>query len=115
MGSGSQTVRQQARQQVGQVHAARLKEFAEREKKLGTAAVEVVAALVARERAEQRAAVAIRAMLALGLNVPEVAQRCGISPQQTTRLKNAHRGDAKPNAEHAARSGQAPEASSVTP
>jgi len=90
MGSGDQTARQQARHQVGEAHALRVRQWAEREKDLGKAAVEVVAALVARDRAEQRAAVAVRSMMALGVNVAEAAQRCGISQQAVTRLKHAH-------------------------
>jgi hypothetical protein len=90
MGSGDQTARQQARHQVGEAHALRVREWAEREKDLGKAAVEVVAALVARDRAEQRAAVAVRSMMVLGVHVAEVAQRCGISQQAVTRLKHMH-------------------------
>ena len=90
MGSGDQTARQQARRQVGEAHAERARQWAGREKDLGKAAVEVVAALVARERAERRASAAVRSMLVLGVSVAEVAQRCGISQQAVTKLKHAH-------------------------
>jgi hypothetical protein len=94
MGSGGQTARQQARRQVGEAHAVRLREWADRERELAAAAVDVVAALVDRDRAEERAGVAVRSMLALRVSVAEVAQRCCITPQLATKLKHAAEPDA---------------------
>jgi hypothetical protein len=58
----AQTLRRQARRKVNEATATRKRAWAEREARLADAAVEVVAAIVARDRAEQAAADAIAGM-----------------------------------------------------
>ena len=86
----AQTLRQQARRQVNEAVAARKREFAEREAQLSEAAVEVVAAIVARDRAEQAAADAIAAMTKERVNLTEIGDRCGLSLKEVTRLKRTY-------------------------
>ena len=83
----AQTLRQQARSQVHEGAAARKRVWAEREAKLGDAAVEVVAAIVARDRAEHTAARAIAGMLELGVTLTEIGERCVLPVKEVTRLK----------------------------
>lgn len=86
----AQTLRQQARRQVNEAVAARKREFAEREARLSEAAVEVVAAIVSRDRAEQAAADAIAAMTKERVNLTEIGDRCGLSLKEVTRLKRTY-------------------------
>ena len=86
----AQTLRQQARRQVNEATATRKREFAEREARLAGAAVAVVAAIVARDRAEQAAANAIVAMLKEHVNLAEIGDRCGLSLKEVTRLKRTY-------------------------
>jgi hypothetical protein len=86
----AQTVRQQARRQVNEATATRKREFAEREARLAGAAVEVVAAIVARDRAEEAAANAIAAMAKERINLSEIGDRCGLSLKEVTRLKRTY-------------------------
>lgn len=85
-----QTVRQQARKRVGEAVAARKRAWAEREARLSEAAVDVVAAIVARDQAEQAAADAIAIMLALQVSLTEVGERCGLALREVTRLKRSY-------------------------
>lgn len=86
----AQTLRQQARRQVNEATATRKREFAEREARLAEAAVEVVAAIVARDRAEEAAANAIAAMAKEHVNLTEIGDRCGLSLKEVTRLKRTY-------------------------
>lgn len=86
----AQTLRQQARRQVNEAVAARKREFAQREARLSEAAVEVVSAIVARDRAEQVAADAIAAMTKERVNLTEIGDRCGLSLKEVTRLKRTY-------------------------
>lgn len=86
----AQTLRQQARKQVNEITATRKREFAEREARLAEAAVEVVAAIVARNRAEQAAANAIATMAQERINLTEIGDRCGLSLKEVTRLKRTY-------------------------
>lgn len=92
----AQTLRQQARRQVNEATATRKREFAEREARLAEAAVEVVAAIVARDRAEQAAANAIAAMTTERINLSEIGDRCGLSLKEVARLKRTYL-DAEPS------------------
>jgi hypothetical protein len=75
---------------VNEAVAIRKREFAEREARLSEAAVEVVAAIVARDRAEQAAADAIAAMTKERVNLTEIGDRCGLSLKEVTRLKRTY-------------------------
>ncbi len=86
----AQTLRQQARKQVNEATAARKRVWAEREARLAQAAVEVVAAIVARDRAEQAAADAITAMTREQVSLTEIGQRCGLSLREVVRLKKTY-------------------------
>ncbi|MEA5052769.1 MAG: hypothetical protein VB093_04895 [Propionicimonas sp.] len=86
----AQTLRQQARRQVNEATATRKREFAEREARLAEAAVEVVAAIVARDRAEEGAANAIAAMAKERISLTEIGDRCGLSLKEVTRLKRTY-------------------------
>lgn len=83
----TQTLRQAARKRVQESRIARQRAWAEREASLGEAAVEVVAAIGQRDRAEQAAAEAIDSMLKLRVTLTEVGERCGLSLREVTRLK----------------------------
>lgn len=86
----AQTLRQQARRQVNEATAIRKREFADREARLAEAAVEVVAAIVARDRAEEGAANAIAAMAKERISLTEIGDRCGLSLKEVTRLKRTY-------------------------
>ena len=86
----ARTLRQQARRQVAEVAAARKRAWAERETRLAETAVEVVAASVARDRAEQTAADAIGVMIREQVTLSEIADRCGLSLKEVTRLKRSY-------------------------
>ncbi|MGC3995491.1 MAG: hypothetical protein QM779_15470 [Propionicimonas sp.] len=92
----AQTLRQQARRQVNEATATRKREFAEREARLAEAAVEVVTALVARDRAEEAAANAIADMAKEHVNLTEISDRCGLSLKEVARLKRTYL-DAEPS------------------
>lgn len=83
----SQTLRQQARRQVNEATATRKRVWAEREARLVDAAVEVVAAIVARDRVEQAAAQAILAMADERVSLTEIGERCGLPLKEVIRLK----------------------------
>ncbi len=86
----AQTLRQQARRKVNEATATRKRAWAEREARLADAAVEVVAAIVARDRAEQTAAEAIAAMATEQLSLTEIGERCGLPLKEVTRLKRTY-------------------------
>ena len=91
-----QSLRQRARRQVKEATATRRQGWLEREARLGDAAVEVVAAIGARDRAESVAGQAIASMLELGVSLTEVGERCGLALKEVVRLKRVHL-DASPN------------------
>jgi cyanate lyase len=84
------TLRQQARKKVNESAAQRRRAWAEREEALGKAAVDVVAAIAARDRADQNAAEAVGAMLGLEVTLAEVGERCGLALKEVTRLRRTH-------------------------
>lgn len=86
----TQTLRQQARRQVNEATVTRKRAWAEREARLVDAAVEVVAAIVARDRAEQAAAVAIIAMTREQVSLSEIGERCALPLKEVSRLKKLH-------------------------
>ena len=94
----AQTLRQQARKQVNEATATRKRVWAEREARLAEAAVEVVAAIVARDRAEQAAAEAIASMTEERVSLSEIGDRCGLALKEVTRLKHTYL-DAPPTAQ----------------
>ena len=83
----TQTLRQQARRQVNEATVARKRLWAEREARLVDAAVEVVSAIVARDRAEQAAGLAIVAMAKEQVSQTEIGERCGLPLKEVVRLK----------------------------
>lgn len=85
----AQTLRQQARSRVYEGAAARKRAWAEREAELSAAAVDVVAAITARDRAESAAADAIGRMLKQRVSLTEIGERCGLPLKEVTRLKRA--------------------------
>ena len=85
-----QSLRQRARKQVKEATATRRQGWLERESRLGDAAVEVVAAIGARDRAESAAGEAIASMLELGVSLTEVGERCGLALKEVVRLKRVH-------------------------
>ena len=85
-----QSLRQRARRQVKEATATRRQGWLERESRLGDAAVEVVAAIGARDRAESVAGEAIASMLELGVSQAEVGERCGLPLKEGVRLKRVH-------------------------
>lgn len=85
-----QSLRQLARKRVKEATATRRQGWLERESRLGDAAVEVVAAIGARDRAESEAAKSIASMLALGVSPSEVGERCGLALKEVVRLKRVH-------------------------
>ena len=85
----AQTLRQQARSRVYEGAAARKRAWAEREADLSAAAIDVVAAITARDRAESAAADAIGRMLKLRVSLTEIGERCGLPLKEVTRLKRA--------------------------
>lgn len=86
----AETIRQAARRQVKEATAARQKSWVEREEQLSKAAVDVVASIAARDRAEQSAARSIGTMLALQVSLTEVGERCGLLVKEVTRLKRSY-------------------------
>lgn len=86
----AQTLRQQARRQVVEATATRKRAWAEREARLADAAVEVVAAIGARDRAEQAAATAIATMTNERVSLTEIGDRCGLPLKEVTRLKRTY-------------------------
>ena len=86
----AETIRQAARRQVKEAAATRQRSWAEREDRLGEAAVDIVAAIAARDRAERAAAKSIEAMLALQVTLTEVGERCGLSAREVARLKRSY-------------------------
>lgn len=86
----AETIRQAARRQVKEATAARQKWWVEREEQLSRAAVDVVASISARDRAEQSAARSIGTMLALQVSLTEVGERCGLPVKEVTRLKRSY-------------------------
>lgn len=83
----AQTLRQQARRQVTEAMVARKRAWADREARLAEAAVNVVAAIAARDKAEHTAAQSIAVMLNLGVTLIEIADRCGLPGKEVGRLK----------------------------
>jgi 1,6-anhydro-N-acetylmuramate kinase len=104
----AQTLRQQARRKVNEATATRKRAWAEREAKLADATVEVVAAIVARDRAEEAAAEAIGAMTSERLSLTEIGDRCGLPLKEVVRLRRTYPGDSRQPSSMAAGSG-APE------
>ena len=86
----AQTLRQEARRKVNEGTATRKRAWAERESRLADAAVEVVAAIVARDRAERAAAGAITAMAKEQVSLTEIGDRCGLPLKEVTRLKRTY-------------------------
>ncbi len=86
----AETIRQAARRQVKEATAARQRSWVEREERLSRAAVDVVASMAARERAEKAAANSIGAMLVLDVTLTEVGERCGLPLKEVSRLKRCH-------------------------
>ena len=86
----AQTLRQQARRQVKEATATRKRTWAEREDELGKAAVDVVAAIAARDRAEQAAVESISSMMRLRVSLTEVGERCGLPLKEVARLKRCY-------------------------
>jgi hypothetical protein len=86
----AETIRQAARRQVKEATAVRQRSWAAREEQLSKAAVDVVASIAARDRAEKAAANSIGTMLALDVSLTEVGERCGLSLKEVTRLKRRY-------------------------
>lgn len=86
----AETIRQAARRQVKEATAARQRSWVEREEQLSRAAVDVVASISARDRAEHSAAKSIGTMLALQVSLTEVGERCGLPVKEVTRLKRSY-------------------------
>lgn len=86
----AETIRQAARRQVKEAAATRLRSWAKREDRLGEAAVDIVAAIAARDRAELAAAKSIEAMLALQVTLTEVGERCGLPVKEVARLRRCY-------------------------
>lgn len=85
-----QSVRQEARRQVREAAASRMRLVAEREARLNDLAVDVVTALAARDRAEQRAAEAVGVLLGEQVPLAEIGERCGLPVKEVSRLKRVH-------------------------
>lgn len=92
-----QTLRQQARRQVTEASATRKRTWQEREARLVAAAVEVVAAIVARDKAEKAAAQAIAAMAGEQATLTEIGERCGLPLKEVVRLKRTYLEPAHPH------------------
>jgi len=90
VGAMAETIRQAARRQVKEATLLRQRSWAEREEQLSKAAVDVVASIAARDRAEKAAANSIGAMLALDVSLTEVGERCGLPLKEVTRLKRCY-------------------------
>jgi hypothetical protein len=85
-----QTLRQQARRRVREATVTRKRSWMEREARLVDAAVEIVAAIAARDRAEQEAGQAIVTMAGERVTLTEIADRCGLPVKEVIRLKRVH-------------------------
>jgi len=85
-----QTLRQQARKQVNEASAIRKRLWEEREARLAGTAVEVVTAIVARDKAERAAAAAIEAMTGQRATLTEIGERCGLPLKEVVRLKRTY-------------------------
>ncbi len=76
-----QSLKQQARRTVQEALAAKQKERAERDRRQGELAVEVVSALAERDEVaascERVAAAAVRSLTGEGLTISDVAELCG--------------------------------------
>jgi hypothetical protein len=72
---------------VKEATATRKQTWAEREAELGKAAVDVVAAIAIRDRAERAAAESIASMMMLRVSLTEVGERCGLPLKEVARLK----------------------------
>ena len=86
----AETIRQAARRQVKEAAAVRQRSWAAREEQLSKAAVDVVAYIAARDRAEKAAANSIGTMLAVDVSLTEVGERCGLALKEVTRLKRRY-------------------------
>lgn len=85
-----QSVRQEARRQVREAAASRMRLLAEREARLNDLAVEVVTAIAARDRADQAAAEAVSVLLEEQVALAEIGERCGLPVNEVARLKRVH-------------------------
>lgn len=95
-----QSVRQEARRQVREAAASRMRSLAEREARLSDLAVDVVTAIAARDRAELAAAEAVGVLLGEQVAPAEIGERCGLTVKEVARLKRIHRdagADAQPD------------------
>ena len=97
-----QSVRQEARRQVREAAASRMRLVAEREARLNDLAVDVVTAIAARHQAERAAAEAVCVLLGEQVSLAEVGERCGLPVKEVARLKRvnlqaavAHRGESQ--------------------
>ncbi|MCW3159459.1 hypothetical protein [Micropruina sonneratiae] len=72
---------------MNEATATRKRVWAEREARLVDAAVEIVAAIVARDRAELAAAQAILAMADERVSLTEIGERCALPLKEVVRLK----------------------------
>ena len=82
-----QSVRQEARRQVQEAAASRMRLMAEREARLNELAVDLVTAIAARDRAELDAAEAVGVLLGEQVTLAETGQRCGLAVKDVRRLK----------------------------
>lgn len=112
----AQTLRQQARRQVKEATADRKRSWAEREDELSKTAIDVVAAIAARDRAERAAAKSIASMMMLRVSLTEVGERCGLPLKEVTRLKRCYLDSSESGSPAAPTVGvdQAPHRDSVT-
>lgn len=85
-----QSVRQEARRQVREAAASRMRLLAEREARLNDLAVDVVTAIAARDRAERAAAEAVCVLLGEQVVLAEIGERCGLPAKEVSRLKRVH-------------------------
>ena len=85
-----QSVRQEARRQVREAAASRMRLLAEREARLNDLAVDVVTAIAARDRADRAAAEAVRVLLGEQVALAEIGERCGLPVKEVSRLKRIH-------------------------
>lgn len=108
----AETIRQAARRQVKEATAARQRSWVEREERLGKAAVDVVAFIAARDRAEKAAANSIAAMLVLDVTLTEVGERCGLPLKEVARIKRCYLDPRVPTPQALMSSGERPLSSS---
>ena len=86
-----QSVRQEARRQVREAAASRMRSLAEREARLNDLAVDVVTAIAARDRAELAAAEAVVVLMGEQVALAEIGERCGLPVKEIARLRRTHR------------------------